>query len=679
MSQLDTTDELIAEARQTRPGETPAGMTPWMKPVVASIDLLNMWVGRVVCLLLVPVIVAMVWEVVARKLFIAPTLWAYDTSRMFAGALFMLGAGYALMRGVHIRADFLYRGWSERTQATVDAVLYLALYFPAILFFFWVSSEYAITAWVRWERAMDTTLMAPLAPARTAMPVGAFLLLLQGVSELFKCFHQMGKDRERAFLRAMPAYLAGLGLVFAAVIFPDTVPFGGWWSDTVGQATGAIANEWIGVIMIAVMLFAIFVGFPISFTLIFLGFVFGAWGFGPKLVFFLQTLQFNSVMLEQTLAAVPLFVFMGIMMEQAGLMERLFTAVQLMLAKTRGALYLAVLFVSTIFAAATGIVGASVTILGIMAARSMNRSGYDVQLAAGTITAGGTLGILIPPSIMLVVMGPVLEVPVTDLFAAAIVPGLMLAFLYAAYTLVRCWLDPSLGPPLPEEERESDLRIVAREFLLGLVPPAALVGFALGSILFGWATPTEGAGCGAFGALVLTLAYRRLTLARFYGALLKTLEITVLILFLVAASNFFGAVFSRLGTPMMLTEMLLTLDLSETLILLIIMALIFLLGWPLEWVPIVLIIVPILIPVLTELGVNLTWFGILVAVNLQTAWLSPPVALSAYFLKGVVPQWSLGDIYLGMMQFMVIQLIGLALVFSFPEIALWLPRMIYGD
>jgi len=438
-------------------------------------------------------------------------------------------------------------------------------------------------------------------------------------------------------------------------------------------------NETLGVVMIGVMLFAIFVGFPISFTLIFLGIVFGAIGFGIKLVALLMTLQFNQVMMEQTLAAVPLFVFMGIMMEQAGLMERLFRAVQLMLANTKGALYIAVLFVSTIFAAATGIVGASVTILGIMAAKTMNRSGYDVKLAAGTITAGGTLGILIPPSIMLVVMGPVLEVPVTDLFAAAIIPGVMLALLYTGYALLRCQLDPSLGPPLPENERAANIGIVAREFFLGLVPPSLLVGFALGSILFGWATPTEGAGCGAFGALLLTLAYGRLTPGRFYESLIKTLEISVLILFLVAASNFFGAVFSRLGTPAMLTDYLLGLDLSTTTMIIIIMAVIFLLGWPLEWVPIVLIIIPILLPLLIKLEVNLTWFAILVAVNLQTAWLSPPVALSAYFLKGVVPEWDLKDIYLGMLQFMVIQLIGLALVIAFPQIALWLPETIYGE
>ena len=742
---LDITDELIAERRSGNPGETPEDMMPWMRTVVRYIDVMNLWVGRITCLLLLPVIFAMVYEVVARKLFIAPTLWAYEVSRMFAGALFMLGAGYALMRGVHIRADFLYRHWPVRTQATVDALLYLTFYFPAMLFFFWVSADYTAGAWISGERSMDTTMMAPLAPARTAMPLGAFFLILQGISEFLKSLHNMGPARQRRFLMAMPVYVVVLAVLFLGTFAPQTVPVGEFWSTVIsGTGLSGIAPEWIGVIMIGVMLFAIFVGFPISFTLVFLGFTFGAWGFGGKLVFYLQTFQFNNVMLEQTLAAVPLFVFMGILMEQAGLMERLFAAVQLMLSRTRGALYLAVMFVSTIFAAATGIVGASVTILGIMAAKTMNRSGYNVRLAAGTITAGGTLGILIPPSIMLVVMGPVLEVPVTDLFAAAIVPGILLASLYAAYALFRCWLDPSLGPILPPEAQPKTSpyywleavtvlgsigiffvlvvlalagelsglfplswaviplgwmgvmylgAVVIRrtkpagfyfsdlwyEFFMGLVPPSALVAFALGSILFGWATPAEGAGCGAFGALVLSAAYGKISSKSLFNALVKTLEITVLIMFLVAASNFFGAVFSRLGTPTMLTELLLTWDLSATLILIIIMALIFLLGWPLEWVPIVLIIIPILIPALDKIGISLTWFGILVAVNLQTAWLSPPVALSAYFLKGVVPEWDLKDIYYGMMQFMVIQLIGLALIFIFPQLALWLPSYIYGD
>ena len=434
----------------------------------------------------------------------------------------------------------------------------------------------------------------------------------------------------------------------------------------------------LGFILIGVMLFAIFIGFPISFTLIFLGFVFGYLGFG-KLVFYLMTLQFSMVMTEQTLAAVPLFVFMGIMMEQAGLMERLFSAFQMMLAKVRGSLYYAVLFVSVIFAAATGIVGASVTILGIMAAKSMNKSGYDVKLAAGPITAGGTLGILIPPSIMLVVMGPIMEIPVTDLFAAAILPGILLACLYAAYTTVRCIINPKLGPTVPEELRAKSMKAVWIEFFLGLVPPAALVFAALGSILFGFATPTEAAGCGAAGSLLLALAYRKLSLSKLQDALVKTLEISALIMVLVAASNFFGAVFARLGTPMVLTDFLLSLEMNKYLILAMVMVMIFLLGWPLEWVPIVMIIVPIILPLIEALEFSLIWFAILVAVNLQTAWLSPPVALSAYFLKGVVPEWDLKDIYLGMMQFMVLQVIGLIIIIAFPKIVLWLPTLLYGQ
>ena len=438
-----------------------------------------------------------------------------------------------------------------------------------------------------------------------------------------------------------------------------------------------ISPATLGFILVAVMLFAIFIGFPISFTLIFLGFVFGYLGFG-HLVFYLMTLQFSMVMTEQALAAVPLFVFMGIMMEQAGLMERLFSSVQLMLSRVRGSLYYAVLFVSVIFAAATGIVGASVTILGIMAAKSMIRSGYDVRLSAGIITAGGTLGILIPPSIMLVVMGPILLIPVTDLFAGAIFPGIMLALLYAGYTTFRCWQNPKLGPVLPEELRATSMKKVWVEFFLGLVPPAALVFAALGSILLGFATPTEAAGCGAMGALVLAFVYRKLSFSKLQSSLLKTLEITAMIMVLVAASNFFGSVFSRLGTPMVLTEFLLNLEVNRYFILFIVMAVIFLLGWPLEWVPIVLIILPIILPLIEALGFNLLWFGILVAVNLQTAWLSPPVALSAYFLKGVVPEWDLKDIYIGMMQFMVLQIIGLIIIIIFPEIVLWLPTYIFG-
>ncbi len=812
---LEIADELIAERRAEAPGETPEDMTPWQRPITAAIDVLNYRAGQLIALLLVPLIAVVVFEVISRNSFsilqnagfedlarslnLGPTLWVYDTSRMIAGVLFMAAAGYGLMRGVHIRADFLYRFWSNKTQATVDATLYLLFFIPSMIFFTIVSAKFWWLAFSTGETMQVDSAWGPLLwPARLAMPVGAFLLTLQGIPEIFRAFHKMGKARERWFLRALPVYLIFLLWLVLAVFTPDIVPGGSWFTDIM-SARPNLPKPIIGLIMLGAMLFVIFIGFPIAFTLIFLAFVFGIWGANFKLTTLLMTLNTNSTMLNDQLMAVPLFVLMGIVMEAAGLMERLFASIQMIMARVRGALFIAVLIVSTIFAAATGIVGASVTLLGIMAGATMSRSGYDVKLAAGTITAGGTLGILIPPSIMLIVMGPVLEVSTLDLFRGAFIPGALLASLYLIYTLGRCWLNPKLGPILEEKDQPDTSRFYGAEvaliclgiltlcrifglgiggafaglmpfgglvvmlaalalayaafrsagilriavpiavlfhlymifanmgegglpiwsmvfgafivllaylgrpiydkehghefyfsalwgeFFAGLMPPTILISFALGSILLGFATPAEAAAMGAFGAILLSIGYRKFSFSSFFDSLVKALEITVLIMFLVAASNFFGAEFSALGTPKMMTEMLLGLDMSPYLILLLVMGLIFLLGWPLEWVPIVLIVVPILLPTVEALSVHglerydlMVWFGILVAVNLQTAWLSPPVALSAYFLKGVVPNWDLKDIYLGMMQFMLVQLVGLILIFIFPQLVLWLPKVMGG-
>ena len=436
-----------------------------------------------------------------------------------------------------------------------------------------------------------------------------------------------------------------------------------------------MSQEWFGILLLAILFGAIFIGFPIAFTLISVAAIGGYIALGP-LALHLMTLQFFSVMRDPTLASVPFFLFMGYLLEQSGLMERLFRGVQLALAPVRGSLYLAVLLTATIFAAATGIVGSSVTLLGVLAAPAMMKSGYDIRLSAGTITAGGTLGILIPPSVMLIVMGPVVGVPATDLFAAAVVPGLMLSVLYIVYTLVRSYINPSLGPAVPREERSASVGIIVRELLLGMAPVTVVIFATLGVILAGIATPTDAGAVGSFAVLLMTLGYRRMTWPKFRAAVYSTLLTSCMILLLVAASNYFGAVFSRLGSASLIAESLLQLDLPPTMMLLLILAIIFVLGWPLEWVPIVLIVVPILLPLVQKLGIDLVWFCTLVAVCLQTAWLSPPVALSAYFLKGVVPSWELSDIYAGMMQFMVLQIVGLLLLLTFPQLALWLPALL---
>ena len=435
-----------------------------------------------------------------------------------------------------------------------------------------------------------------------------------------------------------------------------------------------MSNELLGIVALGVLFAVIFIGFPIAFTLGAVALGTGFIALGP-VVFDLAVLQTYSVMKDTVLAAIPFFLFMGFLLEQSGIMERLFVGIQQLLAKLNGSLYLAVLITATIFAAATGIVGSSVTLLGVMAGPSMIKSGYDAKMSAGTITAGGTLGILIPPSVMLIVMGPVVGVPATDLFAAAVLPGLLLSSIFIAWTLVRCWINPSLGPALPLEMRPKSMGPVLRDLAIGVLPVIVVIMSTLGVILAGIATPTDAGAVGCFATFVLTVGSGRMTLAKIRKAAYATLEISSMILLLVTASNLFGAVFSRLGSADFLAQMLTSLSLPPMLMLIVILALIFVLGWPLEWVPIVLIVVPIVLPIVQAAGIDLIWFCTLVAVTLQTAWLSPPVALSAYFLKGVVPQWDMKDIYAGMVQFMVLQLLAVGLLLIFPKLATWLPSV----
>ena len=507
-------------------------------------------------------------------------------------------------------------------------------------------------------------------------------------------------------------------------------------------------GEALGLIMLVGMVAVIFIGFPISFTLLFLALIFGGLGLGWEQTFNLAYLQIWGTMKDEIFPAVPLFIFMGYMTEQAGLMERLFGAMRSLLAPVRGSLYLAVILTATIFAMATGIVGAAVTVLGIMAAPMMIRSGYDARLSSGAIAAGGTLGILIPPSVMLVVMGPVMGVPVNLLYSAAFGPGFLLAGCYIAYTLVRSFINPKLGPAMTMDERRDAYALMttekvgapvlglalvclvamtylAAEFVLaqagaprlrlavgplsvsglaavpavlvaipyfrnayfravvlGIAPLSALIGFTLGTIVGGLATPTEAASCGAFGAALLALVYGRLDLKSATNAAIGTMVTSAMVLFLAVASNVFGAVFTKLGSANLITTYLLAVPLSDWSKLALIMGIFFILGWPFEWPVIILVFLPIVLPVVEKLQLGLgkldllIWFGALTAVNMQTAYLSPPVAMSAYYLRNVVPQWSLGTIYKGMADYMVIQVFVLIVLLVYPQIALWLPNAV---
>jgi tripartite ATP-independent transporter DctM subunit len=451
--------------------------------------------------------------------------------------------------------------------------------------------------------------------------------------------------------------------------------------------TGDIA---IGLVMLVVMIGAIFIGVPISFTLLFLALTFGYMALGD-VVFSLAYFQTIGMMKEELLAAVPLFIFMGFITEQAGLMERLFSAFRMVLAPIRGSLYIVVIVTSAVFAMATGIVGAAVTVLGIMAAPIMIKTGYDAKLSAGAITAGGTLGILIPPSVMLIVMGPVLGVSVADLYSAAFGPGFLLAGIYLTYLVTRSMLNPKLGPPVPKEERVTDIVVILKEVVIGVLPLLLLIAATLGSILAGLATPTEASGIGALGALILAVVYRRLTYAGLKQAVVSATLTSSMVLLLAVTSNIFGAVFARMGTANWITEAMVALPVPAIVMLAFVVILIFLLGWPFEWPAIILVFLPIFYPVVDALRPELSksfgipedlfmvWFGSLVAVTMQTAYLSPPVAMSAYYLKQVVKEWSLLTIYKGMFEFMVLQCIAIAVVMFVPKIATYLPEVLRAE
>jgi tripartite ATP-independent transporter DctM subunit len=432
-------------------------------------------------------------------------------------------------------------------------------------------------------------------------------------------------------------------------------------------------GEALGAVMLLVMLAAIFIGLPISFTLLFLALGFGFVGMEWR-VFDLAYLHIISLMKQDEFVAVPMFILMGYVCDQAGLIERLFKAFRDLFAPMRGALYVVVILTATLFGIAAGTVGATVTLLGIIAGPMMIKAGYDVRLSAGSITAGGTLGILIPPSVMLVVMAPVLDVSIVDLYAAAFGPGFLLSGMYIAYALFRSFMNPKLGPPVPMEDRPTSMKVVLWECVVGMVPVTVLTVVTLGAILAGITTAAEAAALGALGAILLVVAYGEFSLKRLIDACNSTLATSSMVLFLAVASNVFGAVFAWLGTAGWITKMLLAAPLPAWGTMSLLLTVIFLLGWPFEWPAIVLIFLPLLAPVAKGLGYDMVWFACIVAVVLQTAFLSPPVAMSAYYLKQVVKEWKLSTIYRGMADFMVIQCICVALVMIFPGIAMWFPH-----
>jgi tripartite ATP-independent transporter DctM subunit len=438
-----------------------------------------------------------------------------------------------------------------------------------------------------------------------------------------------------------------------------------------------MSDPLLGLALLCSFIVAICLGFPIAFTLMALGLGFGWLGMGD-IIFNLFVQRTYAVMTNEVLIAVPLFVFMGYVVERANILDRLFHALQLASGNIPAALAVATLATCALFATATGIVGATVTLMGLLAFPAMLRAGYDVRLASGVVCAGGTLGILIPPSIMLILYGATAGVSVVKLYAGAFIPGMLLAGLYMVYVMVRAWLNPELAPRLPRDAVAYPVSRVLWELLTGFVPLAALIAAVLGAILFGVATPSEAAAMGALGALVLAAGYRALTLQRLQEAVFLTARTTALVCWLFVGSFIFSSVFGYLGGQQVIEQFVLSLDLNPLTFLLLAQLIIFVLGWPLEWTEIIVIFVPIFLPLLKLFDIDPLFFGIIVALNLQTSFLSPPVAMAPFYLKGVAPKHvQIEQIFRGVMPFMLIVILCMALLYIWPGLALWLPEALY--
>jgi tripartite ATP-independent transporter DctM subunit len=438
-----------------------------------------------------------------------------------------------------------------------------------------------------------------------------------------------------------------------------------------------LSNPELGVAMLALFVVFIMLGFPIAFTLMALGVFFGYYAMGD-LVWPLLVQRTYSVMTNDVLISIPLFVFMGYIIERANILDRLFRSLQLAAGPIPGALAIATLATCAIFATATGIVGAVVTLMGLLAMPAMLRAGYDVKLSAGVICAGGCLGILIPPSVMLILYGATAGVSVVKLYAGAFFPGLMLASLYMIYTMIMSLLNPSLAPKLPLEERNVPFLQIVWALTTSFVPLASLIFAALGSIMFGLATPSEAAAMGALGSLILAAFYRSLTIGKLKESVFLTARTTAMVCWLFVGSFLFSAVFAYLGGHEPIEQFVKYMDLSPLGFLILAQIIIFILGWPLEWTEIIVIFMPIFLPLLQTFNVDPLFFGLLVALNIQTSFLSPPVAMAPFYLKGVAPKWvNINDIFRGVLPYLFLVIISMVLLYTFPQIGLFLPEYLY--
>jgi tripartite ATP-independent transporter DctM subunit len=635
---------------------------------------------------------AIVLQVVLRYVFHQSWPKLDEIQWHFYGLVTMIGISYAMVTDSHVRVDLLYMQLSRRAQRIIEIVGILALLTPFIYLMIDQGYDYFYESFRVNERSSSPIGLPARWAFKAIIPLSFVLLALAAIARLIHDVHALiarpKGENDGAGIRLI---LISLG-IFAIVTFGLS-----FLVET--------TEEKLVVAMFLSFIALLFTGFPVAWTLAGVGVLFCGvaylfdngmmnWTGLEETLTGLDYLSLGAVvnriyatMSNAVLVALPMFIFMGLMLDESGVAERLMSSMQRLFGRTRGGLAITVTVIGIILAASTGIIGASVVLLGVLSLPSMMQQKYSPRLAAGVVSASGTLGILIPPSIMLVIMADQMALSVGDLFMAAVFPGIILGGLYLLYIFAISYLNPKVAP-VPEDAVKPDWGAV-KDVLVAVLPTFGLILAVLGSIFAGIATPTEASGVGAIGATLLAIGYRKLNFTKLVNVLKSTFNTTAYIFAIFLGATVFSYVLRELGGDALIEDMIRATGLGPYGTIMMILFIVFLLGFVLDWIEITLIILPLMRPIVNGLGLDipgfdtvdepsLIWFVILVAVTLQTSFLTPPVGFALFYLKGVCPpEIKLLDIYKGVVPFVLLQLLGLMLVFFWPALATWLPAVAY--
>ncbi len=665
---------------------------PDPQPIAHAIDRFVKTVGHVVMWANILLVAAITAQVSLRYLFNQNYPKLDEIQWHFYGLVTMIGISYALVTDSHVRVDILHAQLSRRARRFIEIVGILALLFPFIYLMVDQGFDYFHESFRVNERSSSPTGLPARWALKAVIPISFILLGLAALARLIHDTHALFVDlpgeREGARLRLIFWTLAGFALVTVALTF-------------LVEPT----EEKLVIAMFMTFIAFLFSGFPVAWALAGVGVAYCgiAYLFDNDMMLWtglestltgLDYLTLGAVvnrvyatMSNAVLVALPMFIFMGLMLDESGVAERLMTSMQRLFGTVRGGLAITVTLIGIILAASTGIIGASVVLLGVLSLPSMVEQKYNYPLATGVVAASGTLGILIPPSIMLVIMADQMALSVGDLFMAAVFPGVIIGALYLTYIFVIALIRRDAAP-VPEGAKRPDWAAV-KDVLIAVLPTLALILSVLGSIFAGLTTPTEASGIGALGATLLALGYRKLTFQKLVNVLKSTFNTTAYIFAIFLGATAFSYVLRELGGDQLIEEMILSTGFGATGTIFMILFIVFLLGFVLDWIEITLIVLPLMRPIVNGLGLDipgfgvidepaLLWFVILVAVTLQTSFLTPPVGFALFYLKGVCPpQIKLSHIYKGIIPFVLLQLLGLLMVFLWPQLATWLPAVAY--